>query len=231
MKIEFYIKNKKLKRRHSEEKIQLPKDEEENIILEFEFEKNISEKIYLLLETPANLYRFILQKDENQKYSYEVPRKLFTSTFFRVRLYTIIDEKKRVSNEVIIPIKKDIQRKIPKKGHLKLQYNNEYVECDEEEIKPVECDTNCKNYPDIFQYLLDITKESINKITIKGNKAYAYHEDDDGETLVQIIPLPNWVTKEELNEYISDTIKNVEVDEETGDIYEIKGELKFSEDT
>jgi len=98
----------------------------------------------------------------------------------------------------------------PKPGHIKqknirLKYgNNKYV--------------------DIYDFILKELKETINHFHFDDNKCYAYHNQD----LVQIIPLPDFVTRDEMHSFFGEVVSEVVFDEDTGELYTITN--KFEED-
>lgn len=62
-----------------------------------------------------------------------------------------------------------------------------------------------KKHIDIFDFILHEIKDSINNIVIDKDKVYAYHN----ERLLQVIPLPDYVTKEELDYFLGDLVTDI----------------------
>ena len=72
---------------------------------------------------------------------------------------------------------------------------------------------------DAFDFILSELKDAINNFRVDGKKCYAYHDNE----LVQIIPLPDFVTQEELYNFFGDVVDGIYLDEETGELtYTIK---------
>lgn len=74
------------------------------------------------------------------------------------------------------------------------------------------------SHVDIFDFVLNEIKESINYILIDDDKCYAYHNDK----LLQVIPLPDYVTKEELKYFFGDLISDINFFE-NGDVIITRG--------
>lgn len=210
MKIEFYTKNNKLYRKNSEETIHLSQN---NIELEFKIQEEVSEETYAIIESPNYTYRVKLQQ-KNGYWICDFPHKLAHSKFFKVSLYSIIQGERWTTNIIIVPLDRS--------GYMEYKPQNRhahsYLYCDGEEKE---------YYPDVFRYLIDVLKTSINYIEVKDRKAYAYHEEKNHKDLIQVIPLPNFVTAEELNEFMGDIITDIELDEESGELYKVQGSLSF----
>ena len=78
-----------------------------------------------------------------------------------------------------------------------------------------------EGYVDIYEFVLSELKSSITSFAFNGNKCYAYHHED----LIQIIPLPDFVLRSELENFFGDVVYDVCLDEETGDLYLTKRTL------
>ena len=180
MNVQILIKNNKLVKKIPETRLD---GSQKDVKLEFLFDEVQCEKYYALLDSPNGTYRTLLQGTENVKeYICEIPEHIFDYSFLKLYLYGITTNEKRwKTNSIIFPIKHKHHHKPHHKG---------------------ECTPHCK-HPDFFEYILEKVKDTINKIVIEEDehKAYAYHIDGKKEKLIQIIPLPEWVTKEDLEDY------------------------------
>lgn len=220
MQIEFYTKNNKLYRKNREQTIHTSQND---ITLQFTLEENtiIGEEIYALIESPRVTYRLQLKKQDNLIYTCDFPKKLSHSTFFKISLYSIINEYHRwTTNILIIPLDRSGYMEYRPTHH---PHPNSYINCKHNKGEQY------KYYPDIYKYILEILKESINRIEFDNEKAYAYHEEKNEKELIQIIPLPNYITREELNNFMGDIITDIELDQETGELYKINGQLQLHE--
>lgn len=62
-----------------------------------------------------------------------------------------------------------------------------------------------KRHVDIFDFILHEIKDSINNVMVDNDKVYAYHN----EKLLQVIPLPDYVTREELDYFLGDLVNDI----------------------
>lgn len=186
MNVQILIKNNKLVKKIPETRLD---GSQKDVKLEFLFDEVQCEKYYALLDSPNGTYRTLLQGTENVKeYICEIPEHIFDYSFLKLYLYGITTNEKRwKTNTIIFPIKH-------KHHHHKPPH------------KPDKCEPHCK-HPDFFEYILEKVKDTINKIVIEEeeHKAYAYHVDGVKEKLIQVIPLPDWVTDDELEDYATKT--------------------------
>ena len=212
MKIEFYTKNNKLYRKNSTEIIHLSQN---NIELQFNIdEPQVTEETYVLIESPQYTYRIQLEKKDGL-WICDFPHRVSESKFFKVSLYSILEDEDRwTTNIIIVPLDRS--------GYMEYKpqnkHTNAYVYCDGEEKQ---------YFPDVFKYLIDVLKTSINYLEFKERKAYGYHEENGEKDLIQVIPLPNWVTAEELNNFMGDIITDIELDETDGELYKVQGTISF----
>ncbi len=199
MKIEFFLQDNRIIRKDSTQKLNLAQND---ITIHFinKGEPLPTKKIYVLLKTPDATYRHRL--NENLELL-KPPLQLAEHKFFKISLYYTVNEKRITTNELIIPLDRNGWLEYKKSNHHHQHYKRE------------DCDDKCgEYYPDVFDFILDELKISINKIIIKEKNALGYHNDE----LVQIIPLPNWVTREELHDFFGDIVSDIELDEEMGDL-------------
>ena len=212
MKIEFILKDNRISRKDTTQKINLAQN---NITIHFtnKGEPLPNTPIYALLKTPDATYRHTLDKNLTIT---KPPLQLSEHKFFKISLYYTINEKRITTNELIIPLDRSgwLEYKKPQNNHHQQYYENENEDCED-------CG---EYYPDIFDYILDELKISINKIIVKEEKAYGYHDEE----IVQIIPLPDWVTREELDNFFGDIISDIELDEEIGDLIVTHKNIKFN---
>lgn len=178
--VQILIRYNKLVKKNPETRLD---GSQKDVELEFLFDEVHCEKYYALLDSPSGTYRTLLEEKGEKTYTCKLPEHIFDYSYLKIYLYGItVSEKRWKTNSIIFPIKH-------KHNHHKPHHKGE-------------CDPHCK-HPDFFEYILEKVKDTINKIVIEEeeHKAYAYHIDGKKEKLIQIIPLPEWVTKEDLDDY------------------------------
>lgn len=198
--VQIIIKDNKLIKKNPETRLD---SSEKNVKLEFIFDEVQCEKYYALLDSPSGTYRALLKETSIEKwYDCEIPEHIFDYSYLKVYLYGVtVKERKWKTNTLIFPISHKHHHHKPHnpKPHHKPHKCEPHHK---PHHKPHKCEPGCK-HPDFFEYILHLLKDTVNKIVIKEeeHKAYTYHIDGKKEKLIQIIPLPEWVTKEDLSDY------------------------------
>lgn len=146
--LEYKITDNKLVKKDA---TMYPNHLQDNITLEFEKEEELpNTKYYAYIKTTDGVKKIRLRK-KNGKYTCELPNFVSNYTFFKLQVLSIINNKKFLTNELIIPfntpdfldynrtINKIFKRKYPlcdddfkhKKHHHKQDPNNDKKEVDD----------------------------------------------------------------------------------------------------
>ena len=233
MEIEFIIENNKLYKKDS---IQTISQNANDITLTFKTTEDWENyTVFCLIKTTEYTYRLILEKIENNL-SCELPQKVTNTNFIKISLYGVNGNKRITTNELIIPINRSgylEYKPVPHKDrfhhHGKYHYHHNMLHG----FHPVKTPHHYHHprgesiydeyHVDIYDYILSELKESINFLQFDDLKCYAYHEDE----LLQIIPLPDFVTRHELNDFFGDLVSDIEFSS-NGDVKIVKSSFDLN---
>jgi len=187
---------------------------------------------YCIIKTPSKIYRIPFDEETN---NVTIPSQAIEGTFLKVSLYGTKEDNRITTNELIIPIGRGgylEYRPLPHhdcfphhgKYHYHHDFNGGFHLTHSHPPKPPKPSEKeeCNNHHDriwdeyhvdIYDFLFKELRKNINSFVIEDGKCYAYHD----EKVVQIIPLPEWVTWGDLDNFFGDLVTSINF-YENGDV-------------